>query len=348
MQAAVLLARSFVPANAVRIVALVDPLAGAIWTAAVAFALLALAVDHGEQSLVASARANAGSFGTLAAVIVAGAVLDRAGLFRVLAGWLTGDRLAGRWLGAAVLFFTALVSGLVNLDVAAVVAPPVALLVAARARLAEGPLLVAVALVANATSFLLPTANMTNLLVLARAPLGLPAYLVEGVPAWIAITTATIACLAWRLPRRTSDAASPSPGAEREALPLLSGLVDLLPMFILASALRAVIGGGLTLPSGFLPGFLSTAALASGLDNLPVAGAVTVHAGAGSWGAILALAMGPNLLPWGSVATLICRRATLSRGAPFPLGRFCLAGAALLPLQLAAGCLALRLSGVAG
>jgi Na+/H+ antiporter NhaD/arsenite permease-like protein len=59
----------------------------------------------------------------------------------------------------------------VNLDVAVVFAVPVALTVARQRRLRAGRLAMATALTADATSFLLPTSNLTTLLILGRAPL---------------------------------------------------------------------------------------------------------------------------------------------------------------------------------
>jgi len=57
-------------------------------------------------------------------------------------------------------------SALVNLDVAVVVAMPVALRAGQRLDLPAGRLGIAVAMVANAASFFLPTSNLTNLLLL--------------------------------------------------------------------------------------------------------------------------------------------------------------------------------------
>lgn len=85
-----------------------------------------------------------------------------------------GPRVASN---AAILAFTAALSALVNLDVAVVVALPVALRAAQRQHLPGDRLAVAVAVIANATSFLLPTSNITSLLQLGHEHLATLAYL---------------------------------------------------------------------------------------------------------------------------------------------------------------------------
>ena len=65
----------------------------------------------------------------------------------------------------------------------------------------------------------------------------------------------------------------------------------------------------------------------------------------GLWAAILATAIGPNLIITGSVATVICRRVTGDAGAPFKARLFTVTGAAFLPAQLAAAILGLHLTG---
>ena len=79
---------------------------------------------------------------------------------------------------------TALLSALVNLNVAVVVAMPVALRTRLRRGLSADRLAVAVAMMANAASFLLPTSNITNLLLLGRMPLATAAYLSDSWLPW--------------------------------------------------------------------------------------------------------------------------------------------------------------------
>ena len=77
-------------------------------------------------AVLPAARATVGPFATLAAIIGAAALVARLGVFALLARALIPRR-PPRAAAAAVLAFTALLSALVNLDVAVVVATPVAL-----------------------------------------------------------------------------------------------------------------------------------------------------------------------------------------------------------------------------
>ena len=74
--------------------------------------------------------------------------------------------------------------------------------------------------------------------------------------------------------------------------------------------------------------------LAAGANNLPAAAAVGIPALDVAWAVILAMAMGPNLLITGSIASIICRRIALDLGVRFASGTFSALGAAMLPFQL--------------
>src|SRR2546426_9228745 len=97
----------------------------ALWGAALILGVAALAVD--PRRVWPSARGTAGPFLTLGVVIAAGALIDRLGAFRLVARVLIPTRASPVVAFAAVLGFTAILSGLVNLDVAVVLAMPVAL-----------------------------------------------------------------------------------------------------------------------------------------------------------------------------------------------------------------------------
>jgi Na+/H+ antiporter NhaD/arsenite permease-like protein len=152
-----------------------DWLPAVLWTAAAI--LTATAACWRPQALLPAARATLGPFATLAAIIAGSVLADRLGAFRALARLLIPGRAPRAAAAASVLALTALLSGLVNLDVAVVVAMPVALQAASRHRMPAGRLAVAVAITANAASFLLPTANITSLLLLGREPLPALVYL---------------------------------------------------------------------------------------------------------------------------------------------------------------------------
>jgi arsenical pump membrane protein len=331
-----------------------------IWAAGAVLAVIAAALEPGASA--AAARATAGPFATLAAIILASALAGRIGAFGVLASALIPVRGARVATSAGVLALTAVLSALVNLDVAVVVAMPVALWAAARRGLPADRLAVAVAVTANASSFLLPTSNVTNLLLLGRVPLATPAYLQGSWLPWILVTAVTAGPLAvWAAhasPARASaahaSAAHASParagpsareGPSARADPSARAVLDLLPMFLIASAVRALLGSGLALHGSFTAQLADGTILACAVGNLPAAAAMVPAGPVGLWAAILAATIGPNLLITGSVATLIARRIARDGGAGLGAGRFSAVGAALVPAQLAAAALGLHLTG---
>src|SRR5580693_2693434 len=342
-----------------------DPLRMIIWAAGVVLAVIAAALGLGATA--AAARATAGPFVTLAAIILASALAGRAGAFQALAGVLIpvrGPRVAA---ATGVLALTAVLSALVNLDVAVVVAMPVALRAAARRGLPADRLAVAVAVVASAASFLLPTSNVTNLLLLGRVPLSTPAYLQDSWLPWILVTAITVGPLAmWAAhagpaPARAVTAAREDPSARsraparedpsaRSKAPAREGssaraVLDLVPMFLIASAIRALLGPGLALHDSFTGQLAGGTMLACAAGNLPAAAAMVPAGPEGLWAAILAATIGPNLLVTGSVATLIARRIARDGGAGLGAGRFSAVGAVLVPAQLAAAVLGLHVTG---
>lgn len=272
----------------------------------------------------------------------------------VAVGWLAVrlgaiDTFTSSWRGwgratnvAVVLGLCVLLSGFLNLDVAVGIAVPVALFAAAEAGLDAGLLVIAVANVANATSFLLPTSNLTNLLVMGTQDVPAGQYLASTWVAWLAVTAVTCAVLVPLVVRR-----SPSDGGRTITMDwsLRRIAIDLAAMFLIAAGLRAIWSTGITLPGGFAAQTLTGSALASAANNLPIAAVVHGGAGLGPWTAILAMSMGANLFFIGSVATVISRRLATESGARFSLATFTLVGIGLLPLQLAAAYVGLRVTG---
>jgi Na+/H+ antiporter NhaD/arsenite permease-like protein len=310
-----------------------DLLRSLLWGAGLV--LVAFAVSHDRNSLPTAAERTAPPFLTLAVVIAAGALADRLGVFRLLARVVLSERAPTLLASASLLTLTALISGVVNLDVAAVVAPPLAIRVAGLRRLNAARLVVATALTANATSFLLPTSNLTNLLVLDRSPISGLEYLRQGWAAWLLVTIVTVGWLALLTRRSTNGTPAPSPPSAA-ARPIVPTILDLLPMFVIASAIRSLLGAGLTLHGGFLAQFVVGSMLAAGANNLPAAAAIGTAATAVPWASICSMAMGPNLLVTGSLASIICRRSALDLGVRFESRTFSVLGGALLPLQFLA------------
>jgi Na+/H+ antiporter NhaD/arsenite permease-like protein len=203
-----------------------------------------------------------------------------------------------------------------------------------------GRLAVAVAITANAASFLLPTANITTLLLLGRTPLPALAYLRSSWLAWLLVTAITVGPLsAWLAHAGTGPAR-----ATRDR-PSARTALDLMPMFLAASAIRALLTHGIALHASFAGQLAGGTALAAGLNNLPAAAALHPAGPAGLWAAILATAIGPDLLITGSVATLICRRIAREAGTALSAWQFTAIGAALIPAQLAAATLGLHITG---
>jgi arsenical pump membrane protein len=317
-----------------------DLLRPVLWGAGLVLVALATSIDR--HALVTAVERTAPPFLTLAVVIAGGYIADRLGVFRLLAKAVLSERVPALLASASVLTFTGIISGVVNLDVAAVVAPPLAVRVARRRGLNATRLVVATALTANATSFLLPTSNLTNLLVLDRSPIPVLDYLRQGWAAWLLVTVLTVGCLAL-LTLKPSNGQPGPPTRSSNTRPIVPTILDLLPMFVIASAIRSLLSGGLTLQGGFVAQFVVGSLLAAGADNLPAAAAVGTASAALPWAAIWAMAMGPNLLITGSLATIICRRSALDLGVRFDSRTFSLLGALMLPLQFLAACAGLAL-----
>ena len=327
------------PEISARITSPRDWLPVVLWTAAVI--LTAAAACLRPEALPPAARATLGPFATLAAIIAGSVLADRLGVFRALAGALIRDRAPRAVAAASVLAFTAVVSGLANLDVAVVVAMPVAMQAARQHRICAGRLAAAVAVTANATSFLLPTSNITSMLLLGRVPLPPLAYLRGSWLAWLLVTAVTVGPLSLWLAR------NPRPGPqarEASARPSARAALDLIPMFAAASAIRAILAAGLTLRGPLAAQLTAGSALAATLNNLPAAAALRPAGTAGLWAAILATAIGPSLLLTGSVATLICRRIARDAGATLRAWQYTATGAVLVPAQLAAAAIGLHLT----
>ncbi len=294
-----------------------------------------------QQDILPAMGETVQPFLAVAAIIVLGGLADRVGAFRLLARLLIPERASPRLAFAGVLVITAIITGITNLDVAVVVAMPVALRVASTRRMSAGSLAIAVALTSNATSFLLPTSNVTTLLLLSRAPLAVATYIGDGWAAWALVTVVTVTALTLVLGRDSGPQTETSvPHAA-----WLPAIGDLAPMFVIASAIRALLGAGITLHGGFWTQAAVGSLLAAVLNNLPAAAALQAAGSTGRWASICAMAIGPNLFLTGSVATLICRRMARANRATFSVRTFSLVGASLLPLQLVAAFAGLHATG---
>jgi hypothetical protein len=162
-------------------------------------------------------------------------------------------------------------------------------------------------------------------------------------PAWLGVSEVSIVCLVYLVSRRAPDGSARRRVNVDWSLPRI--VVDLVAMFLLASGLRTLWSGGLTLPGASLP---RPRAAPSWL-RLPTTSPSPrwcARVPASPWTAILAMSMGANLFLTGSVATVLCRRLVREGGATFSLRRFFVAGAALMPVQLTVAYAGLRVTGV--
>jgi arsenical pump membrane protein len=309
-----------------------------LWTAAVI--LLAAAAWVRPGAVLPAARVTLGPFATLAAIIAGSVLAGRIGLFRALARLLIPDHAPRPVAAGSVLAFTALLAGLANLDVAVVVAMPVAMQAAARHAISAGRLAAAVAVTANCASFLLPTSNITSLLLLERVRLAPLAYLQGSWLPWLLVVTVTVGSLSCWLARAGTGPAMAGP-----ARPSGRAALDLIPMYAGASAIRAIIAAGITLRGGLAAQLAVGSVLTCVVNNLPAAAALRPAGTAGLWAAILATAIGPGLLITGSVATIICRRIARESGAALLAWQVTAIGLVLVPAQLTAAVIGLHLTG---
>jgi hypothetical protein len=137
------------------------------------------------------------------------------------------------------------------------------------------------------------------------------------------VTAITVGPLAWR-------AANARPGQARPvaAGPCARTVLDLAPMFLIASGIRALLGTGLALHGSFAGQLADGAVLSPAVSNLPAAAAIIPAGAPGLWAAILATTVGPNLLITSSVATLITRRIARDAGARLATWQFSAIGLA--------------------
>ncbi len=313
-----------------------------VWAIAAGLAGVAAAID--DHRFLSATKDTAAPFLVLGLVLMVGLTADRLGLFRAAAGVVIPARAPPPVVADAVLVYTAMVSGLVNLDVAVVVAVPVALSAATRSGVSRARMVLATTLTANATAFLLPTSNLTTLLVLSRSPLPLGEYLKESWAAWLLVTVVTVSALSLVASRKSGDGGTPTP--EPGSRSAVHTLLALVPMYAGASAMRALLGAvGVQLSRSFARAAVASSLLAAALNNLPVAAVVRPEGGASQWAAILALSIGPNLIVTGSIATLIARQLARIYGTTFSASEFTLMGAILVPVQLSAALVGLRLTG---
>ena len=300
-------------------------------------ALLVALAARGLPKVVGSFEETWRAFAFVGAVILGGWVGVRFGVFERAGSRILRSAASRALAGVAILVWVFVLSGITNLDVAVVAATPLALVIAADRGLDGALVALGVAQVANAGSILLPTANLTTLLVLGPAASDV-SYVREAWLAWLLVGAVTLAVLG---PLASRNGRTPTTVRTDWSLARIG--LDLVGMFVLASSLRALVPNGISIGTGYWSAAIGSSTLAAAVNNLPAAAAVHVTTPAAAWGAIAGLAIGPNLLLTGSVASVIVRRMAREGGVEMHLRTFSLVGFGLVPAQLVAAFLGLRL-----
>jgi arsenical pump membrane protein len=204
----------------------------------IAAAAVAAAADA-SQARAAAAQVWP-PFVLVAGLLLVGLVADRDGLFA-----MAGRRLALLATNGTVLFVgaagtIAVVTALLNLDTSVVFLTPVFVHAARHRGETAWPLLVAVILLSNAGSLLLPGSNLTNLIVLGHLPLSGGRFLAHMALPWVVATlvTATVVGLAGRRALTSIRASNLRRGTSPEPLSIGVGALAVLAATLLVLVLR--------------------------------------------------------------------------------------------------------------
>jgi arsenical pump membrane protein len=203
----------------------------------VAGAVVAFALDDRARDAAGQAR---GPFLLVAGLLMLGLVADRDGVFARAAARLLGVTDHPRRLLAVALALVAVVTALLNLDTAVVFLTPVLIGAARGAGTDVEPFLYGSVLMANASSLLLPGANLTNLLVLADEPVSGATFVARVLPTALAAATVTalgLLVMQARPPRRPRpEGGGDAPDSDDVPRPL--GVVACAIAAVLVLALR--------------------------------------------------------------------------------------------------------------
>jgi arsenical pump membrane protein len=182
-------------------------------------AVAAFLLDDRARDAADQAR---GPFLLVAGLLLLGLVADGDGVFAWASARLLGVTARPRPLLAVALALVAVVTALLNLDTAVVFLTPVLIGAARGAGVDEDPFLYGSVLMANASSLLLPGANLTNLLVLAGEPSSGATFAVRILPAALVAAAVTAGGLVFwqaRRGRRGDRAAGAVRGRTTRAAP---------------------------------------------------------------------------------------------------------------------------------
>src|SRR5205823_7608761 len=124
-------------------------------------------------------------FVLVAGLILIGGVTGEEGSFEAVGARLATARIGPRGLLVALLGLVAFVTVVLNLDTAVVFLTPVLVHSARRRGLDERPFLYGSVLMSNSASLLLPSSNLTNLLVLQARPVTGLHFAARMWPSWL-------------------------------------------------------------------------------------------------------------------------------------------------------------------
>lgn len=327
------------------------------------------------HAIVAPGRQAWPPFVLVAGLLLIGAVAAADGLFEAAGGALAALPLRPRGLLLLLLALVAGVTAVLNLDTSVVFLTPILVHAARRRGVDERPFLYGAVFMSNAASLILPGSNLTNLLVLERAPESGLGFAVRMLPAWLTACAITALCLTVIFPlgeateqARAARGRRPTLGAaatlaaaalvlllRNPAIPVLVlGLLvtlarrlrprldvrALLLLFTITVGLGAIARlHGELVRSLDAHGAWATAAISAGaavlVNNLPAAVVLSAHPPAHPQALLLGLDIGPNLAVTGSLSALLWLRAARSVGARPSIATYSRVGLLLVPLSLA-------------
>jgi arsenical pump membrane protein len=172
-------------------------------------AVVAFAVDGRARDAADQAQ---GPFLLVAGLLLLGVVADADGLFSWASARLLGVTTAPRRLLLVALLLVAAVTAVLNLDTAVVFLTPILIGAARGLETDDEPFLYGAVVMANASSLLLPGANLTNLLVLAGEPTSGATFTARILPAALVAAGVTGGgLLAWQAWRARTRGVRPQP-----------------------------------------------------------------------------------------------------------------------------------------
>ncbi|HEX4521371.1 MAG TPA: SLC13 family permease [Gaiellaceae bacterium] len=329
------------------------------------------------HAILSSLRQAWPPFALVAGLLLIGGVAAADGLFEALGARVARTGLGPRGLLLLLLALVAVVTAVLNLDTSVLFLTPV-LVHSARSRgLDERPFLYGSVFMANSASLLLPSSNLTNMLVLRSDPESGLAFATRMLPAWLTACaiTALFLALAYPLeegrprrgelpPLRLGLAAAATTGAAilvvalpDPAIPVLAiGLAVTLarrhrpqldPRALgLLFALTITLGTLVRVwkgPAALLDGSRAwTAALVGAtaallLNNLPATVVFSTHPTPHPDALLLGLDLGPNLAVTGSLSAVLWLQTARTVDAHPSIATYSRLGVLLVPATILAG-----------